>query len=517
MTTSDRLNSGGFTPQEPTADALPTGFTPQTALPADDLLQAEVDERLKLLDLQAAERLEQSLTRCVKAIIGRMADVSQRITTILTQGRGVRNQLVSLLAQEVVTAADGFIVVPHYEPNAKAKQTVWIYTDAFWDVMDQQLYYDMVNACCQKTGLPKQYGDDPTFMEKLYQQVAFMVAQTCTTAIPKGEAWVNMMNGTLVIGDDGTHTLRPHRREDFIHYVLPYDYNPEADCPRWRAFLDQMLPEPDAQQVLREYIGYCYTHGIKIEKMLVLYGKGSNGKSVVLDIVESLMGSQNVSNVSLSALTTDDEKRTMIESKLVNISHESDKEVDSAVLKLLVSGEPVAARRLYVGTHIMKHYAKLVTSFNILPRAEVTNGFYRRFLILPFRVTIREEEADVDLATKLRGELPGILNWVLEALPGFMQRRAFTPSDVCRQALDRYKMQSDSVRLFLCECVVADDTATISARELFKAYGRYCVDAGLKPIGRNRFYERMEDLGMSRMVSGRDVFYHLYLKDYGIG
>ena len=75
-----------------------------------------------------------------------------------------------------------------------------------------------------------------------------------------------------------------------------------------------MLPDADAQRVLAEFIGFSFVRGINPEKMLVLLGGGSNGKSVTLAIIEALLGRQNVSNVTLSDLTCDAEKRCMTES-----------------------------------------------------------------------------------------------------------------------------------------------------------------------------------------------------------
>ena len=208
------------------------------------------------------------------------------------------------------------------------------------------------------------------------------------------------------------------------------------------------------------------------------------------------------SNVSLSDLTTNDEKRLLMEKRFVNISHESDKELDVTTLKKLVSGEPVDVRRLYVGSYIMTDYGKLITSFNILPRAEMTHGIYRRFVIIPFKVVISEEEANIDLAKELRSELPGILNWVLEALKGLLARRKFTPSAVCREALEQYKLSSNNVRLFISEECEKETTEFTAGSELYHAYCQFCSESNLKPVGIRLFYERLERIGVHR-DSGR--------------
>lgn len=197
--------------------------------------------------------------------------------------------------------------------------------------------------------------------------------------------------------------------------------------------------------------------------------------------------------LSLSDLTNDEVKRAGIEHKMLNISHESGKDVNPNVLKQLTSGERVLIKHLYVDPRETNDYGKFVAAFNALPRAEVTFGYFRRLIILPYLVTIPQEEIDRQLTAKLRQELPGILNWVLESLPRLMSCGEFTVSENCEKALDQYRLQSDNVRLFLSEMCEPSEYTTC-ATDLFDAYHNYCVGSSLNALGRNRFYERLEKL-----------------------
>lgn len=248
--------------------------------------------------------------------------------------------------------------------------------------------------------------------------------------------------------------------------------------------------------------------------MLVLQGRGANGKSVVLDVITSLVGRQNISNVSLDSLTNDDVKRAMIENKVFNISHESNGDLDVSVLKLLVSGEPVDSRVLYVGPRTIYNYAKLITSFNVLPRPENTHGFYRRFCILPFNVTISEEEKDTDLSKKLCEELPGILNWVLSTIPGFIARRNFTRSPLSEEALKKYRLSSDTALLFVTTCCEIGN-GTDSGKNLYDSYKRFCINEEVKSLGKQNFFTRLEDVGgVIREMHNNLPHFNLKVVDY---
>ena len=480
--------------------------------PVLDPLAEDIKTNLDILATKSEER-EQCIDRIVlDAKAAEVKDLSVEISMLIKQQKATwKKSAIELVSSEIIRAVGGDLAVFNYEPRAKASQEVHLYTGTHWQMLDQQVYYDFVNECAQRIGMPQEELHEPAFMERIYWQVAFRVAHSRPMHHSSKVSRINVQNGTLEIRADGTVTLHEHRREDYFLYCLTYAYDPAAACPLWLHFLDEVLPDADAQRVLAEFIGFSFVRGINPEKMLVLLGGGSNGKSVTLAIIEALLGRQNVSNVTLSDLTSDAEKRCMTEGKLANISHESDREIDASMLKKIVSLEPIDIRKLYVGTRIIREYGKLITSFNALPRAEATHGFYRRWLILPFRRTITEQEADVNLSAKLCGELSGILNWVLEALPQFMSRGQFSPCEVCQKELERFRLQSDSVQLFLYECCERNETITTSGKDLFAKYKSFCYNDMLRPVGKQRFFDRLESLNVTRTTYGNQVVFNLKL------
>ena len=110
-------------------------------------------------------------------------------------------------------------------------------------------------------------------------------------------------------------------------------------------------------------------------------------------------------------------------------------------LKQLVSGEPVGARLPFGNPFNLIHYAKLIFNCNSLPKdVEHTNAYFRRFLIIPFKVTIPEEEQDKELAKKIiKDELSGIFNWILEGLNRLLIQKNFSHSDSIDSQLEEYK------------------------------------------------------------------------------
>ena len=475
--------------------------------------EQELDAKAQELKSQREER-EQDLVRLtLDRILSAVKSKDDFILNcIMEKGRGLDKKLQEIIWHAVQEAANGDLMCREYRERRKSEQRVIVYNGCFWEKIDQQMWQHYMNMFTQKVGIPESFCKDPVFMKKVWEQTAFTLFEWRNRFIPKDEVWLNMQNGTLVIRSDGSMpTLRDHCRDDMFFYALGYNYDPQAECPMWQAFLNRNVPEAGAQTELAEFIGYALTRKHFLNKMLWMIGAGANGKSVVLEIIEALLGRDNVSNLSLSDLTDNPTKRVGIEGKLLNISYETGKEVRADVMKLLSAGEPVTVKYLYEDPYTTRDYGQFAAAFNTLPKAEITGAFFRRLIVMPFDVIIPEEEQDKELAEKLKKkELPGILNWVIRALQGLMQRKAFTRSEMCEKALEQYRMQSDSVRMFVHEMCEKQEYTT-SGDELFSAYKRYCYDSNLTPLGKGNFYKRLDQHTHSRKDSGRVVYFHLKL------
>ena len=462
----------------------------------NDLLNGSLESELVLKAGELRSQRKWREKNMVDITLGCIADrVVSRQNDILQAmpEKGAKLVIRKIVIQECIRSADGLLWCPEYVEKLGSKQCVRVFTGSHWEVIEPQQWMDFVGRCSELCGVFETQRMDHEFMNALTEGLAFNLAKNRKQIIPEDEVWVNLSNGTLVVKVDGTAELREHRKEDLFSYTLDYVFDAQAECPQWHAFLDRVLPEAESQQVLREFIGYCLMKDHRMEKMMMLYGGGLNGKSVTLEIIESILGSVNVSYLSLSDLTNDEVKRAGIKGKKLNISHESGKNVNSNVLKQLTSGERVLVKNLYLDPVETQDYGKFIAAFNQLPKAENTFGFFRRLIVLPYDVTIPKGEIDRQLTSKLKTEISGILNWVLEALPGLMNRGDFTVSPKCEKALELYRLQSDSVRLFLNELCEPSDYAT-AASEVYTAYKGYCLDSSLKPLGKQKFYERLEAL-----------------------
>jgi putative DNA primase/helicase len=391
---------------------------------------------------------------------------------------------------------------------------IYLYNGAFWSEIEKETFQKFLGEASEQMGVAKFSARFYQFREQLFKQ--FLA--TAYLPIPesnKGTVLINLLNGTFEISPQGTK-LRPFDRSDFITYQLPFEYNPQAKAPLFEAYLSRVLPDIERQRVLAEYLGFVFIkHGsntLKEEKALILYGTGANGKSVFFEIVTAMFGRENVSNYSLQSLT--EEKgfyRAKISNKLVNYASEISGKLEASLFKNMVSGEPVEACLKYGQPFTMTDYAKFIFNCNELPKdVEHTNAYFRRFLIIPFDVTIPESEQDKRLSYKIiESELSGVFNWVLEGLNRLLEQKRFSECKAAQQAVEQYKIESNSVQMFLTESEYKSCPSNYKLiKDLYQEYRAFCFEDGMTPFKKTNFIKQLRALGLivERNMYGNVVF-----------
>ena len=390
---------------------------------------------------------------------------------------------------------------------------VYTYNGAYWRQFEADELQRFLMQAAERMGLMKLEARSHLVGEQLLKQ--FLTSAYLPAPAPNREIIrVNLQNGTFDIGPK-TQKLRPPNRADFLTHQLPFAHDETAAALNWQTFLNRVLPDESSQLVLAEYLGYVFVHPsqLKLEKVLLLHGSGANGKSVFFEVVTALLGPENVSNYSLNSLTSEPAYcRANLTKSLVNYASELSKGLEADAFKQLVSGEPIEARLPYGKPFIIRDYAKLIFNCNELPTdVEHTHAYFRRFLIIPFPVTIPEAEQDKTLAARIIAhELPGVFNWMLAGLHRLLAQNGFTDCEAARQQIDEYRRQSDSVRLFLEEYgYVAAPSAWRPAREVYAEYRSFCQSDGYRPVAQQKFKGRLRAAGIDETRRNAGRGFHL--------
>ena len=383
----------------------------------------------------------------------------------------------------------------------KNNDFIYLYNGTFWSEIDKERFQKFLGEASEKMGVAKFSARHYQFREQLFKQFV-STGYLPTPEINKQSVLINLKNGTFEI-NQLTANLKSFDHNDFITYQLPFEFNPEAKAPLFEEYLNKVLPDKECQRILAEYLGYVFIrHGsntLKEEKALILYGKGANGKSVFFEIATAMFGRENVSNFSLQSLT--EEKgfyRAKIANKLVNYASEISSKLETSMFKQMVSGEPVEACLKYGQPFTMSNYAKFIFNCNELPKdVENTNAYFRRFLIIPFDVTIPENEQDKQLSYKIIDtELSGVFNWVLEGLNRLLIQKRFSECKAAQKSVEKYKIESDSVLMFLTELEYkVSEGNQMPLKDIFNEYRNYCIESGFKSCSIRTFSDRLRNTG----------------------
>ena len=222
----------------------------------------------------------------------------------------------------------------------------------------------------------------------------------------------------------------PFNRKHVTDYRLPYEWRPDAECPKWEAFLEEVLPDASERACLQEFFGMCYVDREKysIEKMALFVGTGANGKSVIFDVMKNVIGREWVSFLSPDQLM-DNKQLVSVAGKKLNFAPDIRRSAafDSG-LKALSSSQDVQGWRIYEGNVVVK-CPPLVFAFNEMPHfRDDTDAFFRRLMPFQFDIVIPPARQNRRLADEIcASELPGIFRWVMEGRRRLVQRKgAFT-------------------------------------------------------------------------------------------
>ncbi|GAB2605698.1 DNA primase family protein [Spirosoma areae] len=389
------------------------------------------------------------------------------------------------------------------------EEVIYLYNGQYWQPLEENQVKHFLSQAAEKMGVRAADTQYYEFKDRLYKQLLSSSFHPISE-LEEGRVLVNLNNGTFEVNQNGGR-LRDFCKKDFLRYQLPFSYDPAAECPRFLAYLNRVLPEKALQDILSEFLGYVFLREPKLEKCLVLYGVGANGKSVFYEVSSALLGAENVLTFGLAHFKHE-YNRAALSGKLLNYGSELNAGLENDLFKQIVSVEPLQARLPYGKPFVIRNYAKMAFNANELPRdAEHTEAFFRRLLIVPFDVIIPESERDPDLANFIiRHELAGVFNWVLTGLNRLLKRRAFTESPAVRSAVEQYRKESDTVALFLEEQgYVPSADAPIPLKNFYSEYRAFCTDNGNRPLSQQNFSTRLQrHLGFTvkRQSAGNVVF-----------
>lgn len=348
---------------------------------------------------------------------------------------------------------------------------------------------------------------------------------------------INVRNGTLRVVDvpdpecpdpDTERTipgvrLDPHNPEDRITKLTACSYDPGADAPMWRAFLERFLPDESVRRFVQTFYGYGLTGLTSAQVFLFHYGSGANGKSTFMEALRRLMGDY-ARVLQAEAVTGEHMARSGAASpefarlggaRFVQVSElPKGARLKEETMKLITGGDPMTVR------YLMKDPFELIPEFKASltgnSKPPVTGSDYavfRRLRLIHWRVRIdeRDKRPMNEVLAEFEAEADGILNWLIEGLLRFRAEGLRTPAEVL-DATEEYRADMDPVGEFVSDCVQRKEGNEVGARHMYEAYILWCEASAIRPFSEKRFASEASAAGLSKTKSRlrkyKDVILH---------
>lgn len=311
---------------------------------------------------------------------------------------------------------------------------------------------------------------------------------------------VNCANGTL---DLQRGKVYRHRRENLLTKCIPVPFDPEATCPIWDRFLDQITNgNEELISFLQRAVGYSLTGSTEEHCLFVLYGTGRNGKSTFLNTVKTLFsdyGRQTAADTFMAKKNNGgpgDDVAALRGARFVTaIETEENQRLAEAMVKQLTGGDTILVRRLYENYFEYRPEFKVFLATNHKPAIRGTDhAIWKRIRLIPFTVTISEEEKDTELPQKLESELAGIFAWAVRGCMDWKRNGLGVPEEIL-EATDAYRSEMDIIGGFISDCCIVNRLARVTAKAIYAEYGKWCDESGEKPITQRSLSNRLKERG----------------------
>lgn len=316
---------------------------------------------------------------------------------------------------------------------------------------------------------------------------------------------IALKNGILNLKTGKLEKFTPNY---FILNALPVKYDPQADCPKIKKFVSEIVDESDVP-VLQEIAGYCLLRDHSIHKAFMFIGEGANGKSTFMELLRAMLGNENVATEALQEFERNRFSVSNLYGKLANIYPDlTDRALRSTGLfKILTGGDTISGEYKFKDRFSFRNYAKLLFSANKIPECkDDTTAFFRRWIIInfPHQFLSDNPKTDKNLIKKLttEQELSGFLNWALEGLTRLLKSGKFSYAKSVEETREQYIRASDPVKAFAMDCIKHKPGSVIPKDEVYNAFIEYCQKMKLPTVAKNAFSGKLPE-HVSGVQSGR--------------
>lgn len=333
---------------------------------------------------------------------------------------------------------------------------------------------------------------DPYFINKVFETIKLDVEKLDDTE----EFPVKFSNGVL---QDGEFTEVEYK--EFTPFVINTHYNEYAEPIRIvDDYLDNLTGNDEHyREIIEEILGYTFVTSAEqiknLAKFFIFIGDGGNGKGTLLTIIRNILGSRNVSSLSIKNLAHE-RYFPSLKGKLANLGDDiEDEPINNErmkVLKNISTADDVSMRMLYKEAENIRLKTTLIfTSNSMIKSFEKGDSFQRRIMWLP--MFSKPKEKDKHFLSKITDD-KAIEYWVKLAVQGYMrlyENEEFTVSKKVNEYNEMYHEENNNLIAF-CEDHNRNDFLGLKSKDVNEKYEIWCDDNDKTPLSSTKLKEQLK-------------------------
>ena len=310
---------------------------------------------------------------------------------------------------------------------------------------------------------------------------------------PSAAKLVSLRNGLFHLEDS---VMIPHSLGFFTQNSLPFEYNQEAQCPTWTAFLDSVWSkDQESIDCLQEMFGYIISGDTRQHKFFNLIGPRRSGKGTINKVLVALLGQHNTVAPELGELCDTFGLQPWLGKLLASFTDarapERNRSAVVSQLLRIVGGDTITVNRKnkeswngYLPTRLV------IYSNEVLQLTENSNALTGRMIVLKMTKSFFNKE-DTELAHKLEQELSGIFNWAMEGLKRRLARGGhFIQPTSGKEYLDLMAELGNPMQPFADDTLVFDPLESIKKEDVFECWKRWALKRSMAPGTEQAFKRR---------------------------
>lgn len=315
---------------------------------------------------------------------------------------------------------------------------------------------------------------------------------------------IGCTNGIL---DVLTGQFTPFDRNVLVTRRLAVAFDPDAQAPTWERFLSEVQPDPIMRAFLQRLLGSALFGAVRDHILPFHHGRGANGKSTALETVLDLFGGYGAKLTNSLVYSTRNGAPPYLElaglfGARLAIGEENAQggALAEELLKKITGGDRVKGRFHHANfiegpasykVHLVGNHKPLI--------AGTDDGIWRRFVLIPWPISIPPERRDPLLRERITREAPGLLNWLVQGCIAW-NRDGLQIPESCRAITNDFRQESDELADFITEKLSKDPDHYCLKGEVYLTYKRWAEEGGLRPKTKRQLSTALQERGFE---SGR--------------